>query len=77
MSADRTPIRTVAELEILDDEDILAGYLDGFAGEPEPGDNRPKGYWHGWRNGHSDRTHTVDDAQHALAHEIVRGRSRP
>lgn len=51
----RAPVTTAAELATLDDAEILEGYRDGFAGEPEPGDNRSKAYWHGWRNGHHDK----------------------
>jgi len=70
MSA-RAPVRTVAELATLDDDEMVEGYRDGYGGEPEPGGNRSKAYWHGWRNGASDRNHTADEAQHALAREIV------
>lgn len=69
----RTPVTTTAELATLDDGEILEGYRDGFAGEPEPGDNRSKSYWHGWRNGTSDRYHTADAAQRTLARAVVRG----
>lgn len=72
----RTPVTTLAELDALDEAEMVEGYQDGFAGEPEPGDNRSKSYWHGWRNGHSDRSHKSDAAQHALAKAVVR-RSRP
>lgn len=57
---ERTPVTTVAELDTLDDDEILEGYLDGFSGEPEPGDNRSKAYWHGWRNGRVDGHHEAD-----------------
>lgn len=67
----RTPITTIAELEALDGEEVLAGYLDGFRGEDEPGDNHSLGYWHGWRNGASDRSGVTDAAQQKLAHAIV------
>ena len=59
----RTPVTTAAELDALDDADILEGYHDGRAGDPEPGDNRSKGYWHGWRNGRCDGGYEQPDAQ--------------
>lgn len=68
---DRTPVTTVAELEALDGDEILEGYRDGLNGEPEPGGNRSKAYWHGWRNGRSDRTGSVDAASMALARDCV------
>ncbi len=52
---DRRPVTTWAELKTFDEDEMLAGYRDGFAGEPEPGDNRSKAHWHGWRNGHRDK----------------------
>ena len=70
---DRAPVSTVLELAALgDDAELLEGYFDGFNGEPEPGDNRSKAFWHGWRNGAVDGGHRQSDAaQAALAHEVV------
>lgn len=66
------PVTTRADLETLDRDEIVEGYLDGYAGEPEPGGNRSRSYWHGWRNGASDGKHReIDAAQRALAHDIV------
>ena len=56
------------ELDTLDRAEVLEGYFDGRAGEPEPGDNRSRSYWHGWRNGALDGGHRKkDEAQAALA----------
>ena len=52
--AERVPVTTVAELVTLDDDEMVEGYLDGRKGDPEPGDNRSKSYWHGWRSGNAD-----------------------
>jgi len=49
--SDRAPVETLEELDTLDDAEIQEGYRDGWTGEPEPGDNRSKSYWHGWRVG--------------------------
>ncbi len=38
------------------DAEMLAGYLDGLRGDPEPGANRSHSYRHGWANGRDDRT---------------------
>lgn len=68
----RIPIRTAAALALLDETEIVEGYHDGLAGEPEPGDNRSQSYWHGWRNGMADKNRIpIDDAMRQLAHEIV------
>lgn len=73
--SERAPVTTLEELDGLDDEEMVEGYLDGFKGGGEPGGNHSKAYWHGWRNGAGDRNHTTDTAQQRLAHLIVeRGR---
>lgn len=59
---ERTPVRTYAELLTLDSDEIAEGFLDGYSGEPEPGDNRSKAYWHGWRNAWLDKRHGPPDA---------------
>lgn len=72
---DRVPVTTLAELDALNSDEMVEGYLAGFYGEAEPGNNRSKAYWHGWRNGTADRTKTSDWAQQELARLIV-ARSR-
>lgn len=68
----RVPITTRAECEALDSAEIVAGYLDGRIGEPEPGDNRSLAFWHGWRNGAADAGHRpIDVHQRALAADYV------
>ncbi len=68
----RQPVTTVSELNTLDTHEMIDGYCAGLDGEPEPGNNRSKSYWHGWRNGNADRTHTSDAAMAILAREIVK-----
>ena len=72
----REPVTTVEELDSLDPEEILEGYRDGRAGDDEPGDNRSKAYWHGWRNGQNDRHHRSDAAQIALIRSIKAAKNR-
>lgn len=67
---EREPVTSPEELALLDSAEIVEGYLDGFNGDAEPGDNRSKSYWHGWRNGAGDRNRTVDAAQRKLAHAL-------
>jgi hypothetical protein len=65
---ERVPVTTTAELDSLDSAEIVEGYLDGLADpDNEPGDNRSKSYWHGWRNGSLDRSGRPDPAALALA----------
>ncbi|MDQ1921648.1 hypothetical protein [Massilia pseudoviolaceinigra] len=42
-----TPISTRAELELVDMDECVAGYLAGLRGEPEPGSDKSKSHWHG------------------------------
>jgi ribosome modulation factor len=70
------PVSTLADLDTLDDAEIVEGYRDGLANEPEPHNNRSRSYWHGWRNGMADRGfRPIDEAQRDLAREYV-ARSR-
>lgn len=48
------PVTTMADLLTLDGDEITEGYRDGRSGEPEPGGNRSRAYWHGWRCGACD-----------------------
>jgi ribosome modulation factor len=71
-----TLVSTLADLDTLDETEMLEGYRDGLANEPEPGGNRSRSYWHGWRNGMADRgLRPVDEAQRDLAREYL-ARSR-
>lgn len=66
------PVATKAELDMLDDGEMVAGYRAGFGGESEPGSDKSRSYWHGWRNGMVDSGRTrIDTAQAMLAREIV------
>lgn len=63
------PVRTMADLDSLDPEEIVEGYCAGHEGDPEPGHNRGRAYWHGWRNGAVDSgRRKVDCEQVQLAH---------
>lgn len=60
------PVRTIADLDTLDLAEMREGYWDGYHGEPEPGNNRTRSYWHGWGNGAVDsgrREKTWDQAE--------------
>ena len=64
------PISTIADLMTLNDDEILAGYLDYRTGDPEPGANRGRSYWHGWMNAardHGERPKTPEAAKLAQA----------
>ena len=66
------PVTTLEDLRSLDQAEMVEGYRDGFRGEPEPGNNRSRSYWHGWRNGAVDGKHRDGDwAQYELARAVV------
>lgn len=56
------PVRTLEDLATLDDREVVMGYVDGLHGCPEPGNNRTRSYWHGWRNGMVDSRRRESDA---------------
>jgi hypothetical protein len=69
------PLRSLPELDALDDDEVMAGYFAGFSGEPEPlASTVSRSLWHGWRNGAVDGGHRPKDADQALlAHAVVLG----
>lgn len=65
-------VKSLAQVEQMDDLDLVDGYRSGLAAEDEPGDNRSDSFWHGWRNGASDRgLREIDDDQRNIAREFV------
>ena len=67
------PATTVEDLQLLDVDKILEGYRDGSRGEPEPGNNRSRSYWHGWRNGIADtKRMEADESMSLLARDVVK-----
>lgn len=48
------PIFKKADLDLLDMDDCVDGYLSGLRGDDEPGSDKSKSFWHGWRNGMVD-----------------------
>jgi hypothetical protein len=45
-----SPVATLADLNSLDESEIIEGYRTTQRGDPEPGENRGRAFWHGWRN---------------------------
>lgn len=68
------PVATAADLATLDHNEIVQGYVDYQPGDPEPGINRGRAYWHGWMNRARDNHASPMTAESArLAHEVYRG----
>ena len=70
------PVMTLADLQTLDNDDVVEGYKDGLDGNPEPGNNRSRSYWHGWRNGATDGHHRETDLPQRELAKVVYARSR-
>lgn len=71
-------VRTLADLDSLDPTEILEGYTSAERGDPEPGPNRGRGVWHGWRCRMLDfGLIPSDDIHRALtAAYVARGRAQ-
>ena len=41
-------VSTLAEFDALDPDEVLDGHQAARRGDPEPGSNRSRAYWHGW-----------------------------
>ena len=70
------PVETVEDLNSLDDDEMLAGYRHGLSDGAEPGSDKSRSFWHGWRNGAVDsKRKEIDGHQMRLA-EAIYGPSR-
>lgn len=66
-------LTTFGELDVLNSDDVVAGYWAGRNGDPEPGNTHSRSYWHGWRNGMADSGRMrIDEEQCQLAQSVVR-----
>lgn len=43
-------VATMGDLETLDQDEVVRGYMEFDPNDPEPGLNRGRAYWHGWCN---------------------------
>lgn len=66
------PVSTLADLESLDQDQVMEGYRSAERGDPEPGPNRGRAFWHGWRNRMMDMGGIeIDQAARNLAGEYL------
>lgn len=66
------PVETKADLDCLDDDEILAGYMAGLGNCKEPGSDKSRSYWHGWRNAQTDRgLAPFDEFQQRLVRDVL------
>lgn len=61
------PVATLADMDQLDSDDVVAGYRYGLRGGDEPGSDKSRSFWHGWRNGMVDSNRMESD----LAQQIL------
>lgn len=47
-------VATMDDLETLDQDEVVCGYMEFDPNDPEPGLNRGRAYWHGWSNAARD-----------------------
>lgn len=49
-AANFRPVSTKSDLDTLSLDEIVEGYMSAERGDPEPGLNRGRAFWHGWCN---------------------------
>lgn len=72
------PVTTLEDLDSLDEADMVEGYRTTQRGDPEPGPNRGRSFWHGWRTRMMDYGEIKADAAHMklVGAWLARERSR-
>lgn len=63
------PVATLEDLDTLDEQQMVDGHLSAERGDPEPGPNRGRSFWHGWRTRMMDLGEIEIDETHR---ELVR-----
>lgn len=65
-------VATVQDLNNLDEKEMVAGYLAGINNDSQPGSDKSRAYWHGWKNGMCDKGRMVPtDIHRGLVMQIV------
>ncbi len=72
------PVATLEDLDGLDEALMLEGHLSAERGDPEPGPNRGRSFWHGWRTRMMDLGEIeIDDIHRGLVKDwVARNRER-
>ena len=71
------PVTTFDDLDGLDHDQMVEGYLSARRGDPEPGANRSRSYWHGWRCRMMDFGELQIDSRHRNLVREYLARQRP
>lgn len=54
------------------DADVIDGYGSGYRGDREPGSDKSRSFFHGWKNGRVDGGHDpIDERQQEFARAFV------
>jgi len=71
-------VATLDDLDSLDETEKFEGYISAERGDPEPGENRGRAFWHGWRCRMMDFGEIEIDATHRklVRDWLARERSR-
>lgn len=67
----KVPVETLEDLDRLDGDEIVQGFRDYRRDDPEPGNNRSRAYWHGWRNRRDDDASSPASSARVLAKAFV------
>lgn len=68
-----TPVTTMSELNLLNEDDILQGYRDGLWGWATPDSTKSRGWHHGYANAMVDTWQAkITPEQAKLAREYVK-----
>ena len=60
------PVSTLEDLDSLDQDEIVRGYTECRKGDPEPGANSNRSYWHGWTTRACDNGERQITPEHRL-----------
>ena len=75
--SDFARVTTVDDLLSLDQAEMVEGHLSAERGDPEPGPNRGRSFWHGWRTRMMDLGQIeIDDDHRALVREYINRQPR-
>lgn len=67
----KVPVETLEDLDRLDADEIMQGFLNFRPDDPEPGNNHSRAYWHGWMNRKNDHDNVSTTAGRKLARAVI------
>jgi hypothetical protein len=72
------PVTTLEELDMLNSDETVEGHLSAQKGDPEPGANHSRAFYHGWRTRMMDLGEIEITPEHRelVRQWVARGRNR-